>query len=73
MLTNLQGSIHTDSSRRLLENNPDKAGIMLHYKQASSGQPRMVFSFGFVSHDDLESDDEGCVLLQYHLFLDDAH
>ncbi|CAJ1957675.1 unnamed protein product [Cylindrotheca closterium] len=48
--------------KRLLEDNPEKAGIMLHYKQASSGQPRMVFSFGFVTIDDMESDDEGVSL-----------
>lgn len=45
-----------------MENNPEKAGIMLYYKQASSGQPRMVFSFGFVADKDIESNDEGYVI-----------
>jgi len=61
LVTNSYGCAHTDSSRRLLEDNPEKAGIMLHYKQASSGQPRMVFSFGFVTDGEMESEDEGCV------------
>jgi hypothetical protein len=53
----------TDQARtffkKILENNPDKAGIMLNYQQASSGQPRMVFSFDFVSKDGLSATDEG--------------
>jgi hypothetical protein len=47
--------------KALLENNPQKDGIILNYQQASSGQPRMVFSFGFVSKDQLTDDDEGYV------------
>mmetsp|Transcript_144 Transcript_144/g.214 ORF Transcript_144/g.214 Transcript_144/m.214 type:complete len:134 (-) Transcript_144:218-619(-) len=62
LVTNSYGCAHTDSSRRLLEDNPEKAGIMLHYKQASSGQPRMVFSFGFVTDGEMESEDEGVSL-----------
>jgi len=35
------------------------AGVMLNYGQASSGQPRMVFSFDFVSKDQIAENDEG--------------
>jgi len=56
----------TDKARkffqRLLESNPEKSGIMLNYTQASSGQPRMVFSFDFVAEDEIASDDEGVSL-----------
>jgi hypothetical protein len=45
--------------RRLLETKPDKDGILLDYHQSSSGQPRMVFSFRFVTKDELIEDDEG--------------
>lgn len=45
--------------KALLENNPQKDGIILNYQQASSGQPRMVFSFGFVSRDQMSVEDEG--------------
>ena len=48
-----------DFFRVLLENNPGKDGIILNYQQASSGQPRMVFSFGFVTQDQLSPQDEG--------------
>ena len=48
--------------KKLLEMNPDKAGIMLNYKQATSGQPRMVFSFDFVSKEGLEESEEGISL-----------
>jgi hypothetical protein len=40
------------------------AGIMLRYQQASDGQPRMVFTFGFISLEDIQTDmgDEGVSL-----------
>lgn len=44
---------------KLLLENTGKDGIMLNYQQASSGQPRMVFSFGFVTKDQLSEEDEG--------------
>lgn len=43
----------------LLADNPEKDGIMLHYKQSSTGEPRMVFSFAFVVQEDIGPDDEG--------------
>ncbi|CAB9504632.1 expressed unknown protein [Seminavis robusta] len=58
----------TDKARKffklLLENppRPDIVGVMLNYDQASSGQPRMVFSFDFVSQDQIAEDDEGVSL-----------
>lgn len=55
--------------KALLENSPDKAGVILNYNQASSGQPRMVFSFGFVTKDQLTPDDEGYV---FYIFLHDT-
>lgn len=48
--------------RKLLENNPEKDGILLNYNQSSSGQPRMVFSFSFVTKDELHENDEGVSL-----------
>ena len=48
--------------KALLESNPEKLGVILNYQQASSGQPRMVFSFGFVTKDQISPEDEGCVL-----------
>ena len=45
--------------RKLLEANPNKAGIILNYHQASTGEPRMVFSFDFVTKDQLGPEDEG--------------
>lgn len=47
---------------KLLLENTGKDGIMLNYQQASSGQPRMVFSFGFVTKDQLSEEDEGVSL-----------
>lgn len=44
--------------KALLENSPEKDGILLNYQQASSGQPRMVFSFSFVTKDELSEEDE---------------
>lgn len=35
------------------------AGVMLNYNQSTSGQPRMVFSFDFVTQDQIHEDDEG--------------
>jgi len=50
--------------RRLLEKppRPEIIGVMLHYDQASSGEPRMVFRFSFVSQDELHPNDEGVSL-----------
>ena len=48
--------------KKLLKANPEKAGIMLHYQQATSGQPRMVFSFDFVTKDGLGQSEEGISL-----------
>jgi hypothetical protein len=45
----------------LLEKNPDKTGIMINFDQASSGQPRMVYSFDFVTKEELSPQDEGYV------------
>eukprot|EP00980_Cylindrotheca_fusiformis_P009963 scaffold2201_cov119-Cylindrotheca_fusiformis.AAC.8 len=47
---------------KLLEKNPNYTGVMLNYKQASSGQPRMVFSFDFITEDELSTNDEGVSL-----------
>lgn len=56
----------TDKARtlfkKLLENQPSRDGILLNYNQSSSGQPRMVFSFSFVSKDELHEQDEGVSL-----------
>lgn len=41
---------------------PDIVGIMLNYSQASSGQPRMVFSFDFTTQDQITEQDEGVSL-----------
>ena len=38
--------------KKLLESDPTKKGILLDYHQASSGEPRMVFSFKFVNNAD---------------------
>ena len=48
--------------QKLLENHPTRDGILLDYKQSSTGQPRMVFSFSFVSKDELHERDEGVSL-----------
>lgn len=45
--------------KRLLESNPSKDGILLNYQQSSTGEPRMVFSFSFVTKDQLVEEDEG--------------
>eukprot|EP00525_Craspedostauros_australis_P012991 CAMPEP_0198134956 /NCGR_PEP_ID=MMETSP1442-20131203/60345_1 /TAXON_ID= /ORGANISM="Craspedostauros australis, Strain CCMP3328" /LENGTH=180 /DNA_ID=CAMNT_0043796117 /DNA_START=275 /DNA_END=817 /DNA_ORIENTATION=- len=56
----------TEGSRKffqkILESMPEKAGVMLKYQQATNGEPRMVFSFGFVSQDQLHPQDEGVSL-----------
>lgn len=45
--------------KALLENaSPSVAGVMLNYHQSSSGEPRMVFSFGFVKAEDVTANDE---------------
>lgn len=53
----------TESARKLfqqlLKNNPSKDGILLNYHQSSTGEPRMVFSFSFVTKDELHEEDEG--------------
>jgi hypothetical protein len=36
-------------------------GVMLHLNQASSGEPRMVFAFDFVTKDQITEEDEGYV------------
>ena len=41
-----------------VENDPI-VGIMLKYQQSLTGQPRMVFTFEFVTDDELHDDDEG--------------
>lgn len=53
-----------DFFRRLLNHPPREEiiGIMLEYDQSKSGQPRMVFSFEFVTKDDITEDDEGVSL-----------
>lgn len=33
---------------------PNIVGVMLNYSQSSSGQPRMVFSFDFVTQEQLD-------------------
>jgi hypothetical protein len=50
--------------KSLLEIAPteDTIGIMLHYDQSKSGEPRMVFSFGFVTAAELGPDDEAVSL-----------
>lgn len=47
--------------QKLLDNQPTKDGILLNYKQSATGEPRMVFSFSFVSKEDLDDQDEGYV------------
>ena len=59
--------------RALLANNPQRDGIMLNYQQASSGQPRMVFSFGFVTKDELTEEDEGYVNVEFNFRVMDHH
>ena len=48
--------------QKLLENHPTRDGILLNYTQSSTGEPRMVFSFSFVSKDELVDQDEGVSL-----------
>jgi len=48
--------------QKLLENHPSRDGILLNYNQSSTGEPRMVFSFSFVSQDELDDQDEGVSL-----------
>jgi hypothetical protein len=50
--------------KSLLEIAPteDTIGIMLHYDQSKTGEPRMVFSFGFVTAAELGPDDEAVSL-----------
>jgi hypothetical protein len=60
----------TDRARtyfKALLNNPirsDIIGIMLHYEQSKSGEPRMVFTFNFVSNHDINIDDDEGVSLE---------
>eukprot|EP00522_Entomoneis_paludosa_P006361 CAMPEP_0172451458 /NCGR_PEP_ID=MMETSP1065-20121228/9506_1 /TAXON_ID=265537 /ORGANISM="Amphiprora paludosa, Strain CCMP125" /LENGTH=229 /DNA_ID=CAMNT_0013203419 /DNA_START=18 /DNA_END=707 /DNA_ORIENTATION=+ len=50
---------------QLLENPPRPAicGVRLNYSQAGSGEPRMVFSFSFVTKEELDPFDEAVPLL----------
>jgi hypothetical protein len=41
---------------------PEICGIMLNYNQSSTGEPRMVFSFTFVTPNDITDDDEPVTL-----------
>ena len=63
----------TDKARTffkaLLANNPQRDGIILNYQQASSGQPRMVFSFRFVTKDELTEEDEGYETSESNFFV----
>jgi hypothetical protein len=56
----------TDKARtlfqKLLANHPSRDGILLNYNQSSTGEPRMVFSFSFVSKDEIDPQDEGVSL-----------
>ena len=45
--------------RKLVEMKPEKAGVMLNYDQSKTGEPRMVFSFDFVTKEQLHPRDEG--------------
>ena len=47
--------------QKLLDNQPTKEGILLNYTQSATGEPRMVFSFSFVSKEELDEQDEGYV------------
>ena len=47
--------------QKLLDNQPTKEGILLNYTQSATGEPRMVFSFSFVSKEELDDQDEGYV------------
>ena len=48
----------------------DVVGIILRYQQHSSGDPRMVFSFDFVSENELHKLDEPCRLSDdYNLYV----
>jgi hypothetical protein len=49
--------------RKLVAMKPEKAGIILNYDQSKTGEPRMVFSFDFVSKEQLHPRDEGYVIL----------
>ena len=49
--------------QKLLDNQPTKEGILLNYTQSATGEPRMVFSFSFVSKEELDDQDEGYVKL----------
>jgi hypothetical protein len=58
----------TDKARQffrlLLEKppRPNVVGIMLNYDQSATGEPRMVFSFDFVTGDQIDAQDEGVSL-----------
>lgn len=56
----------TDKARtlfqKLIDNHPSRDGILLNYNQSSTGEPRMVFSFSFVSKDEIDPQDEGVSL-----------
>jgi hypothetical protein len=41
---------------------PEIIGVMLNYDQSKTGEPRMVFSFSFVTASDIAEQDEGVSL-----------
>jgi hypothetical protein len=47
--------------QKLLASQPDKDGILLNYHQSSTGEPRMVYTFQFITKDELVEEDEGYV------------
>lgn len=48
--------------QKLLQNHPSRDGVLLNYNQSSTGEPRMVFSFSFVSKDEIDPQYEGVSL-----------
>ena len=49
-----------DVTAQLLASPPrtDVVGVRLNYKQSRTGEPRMVFTFDFVTKEELDADDE---------------
>ena len=60
----------TDKARnlfkKLLENRENKDGILLKLQQSTTGQPRMVFTFGFAKLNEIGKQDEGYVSTHTH-------
>lgn len=50
--------------KALLESKSDAIGIMLNYHQSSTGEPRMVFSFDFVTEVSPEDESASLELLE---------